>query len=370
MKKILFKIMLLTLPTSSLVAFDFGDFNLDLDQNIDGCLDGIKFNGADSICGAVNNFDSVLNGKFNVGGCSIGFGISADCFSNGLNNRCQGLINSNIYHPMNGVITSSNKFDFLKGEAFQKDDCRKRKDVKNHRYPSGETDESIAQKTSMRQMARSYGFFSSQIDNVRDCMKVSGEKCLEPDYQKLPENSIETQKNIDEAAQNIAVADETISSNIATVQAEISQKVKACKGTENEADCITKITSDEASPQALATKEIAKVEMASALELEVMEKAARGSSYYVFRDKESIEALPIEVRIEYADGVRRQNAADTLIRSLYKEITDIKKDSINASYGSITVQSSVYDAQNSVNAIQLELNTTEALQKAKTEGQQ
>jgi hypothetical protein len=118
----------------------------------------------------------------------------------------------------------------------------------------------------------------------------------------------------------------------------------------------------DASPSALIQKEIARIEIASAMELKIINKATRGDTYYVFKSKEDIKIIPLDERMEYMDGVRRQNVADTLIRSLYKEVIDIKKEAIAASYGGISVENAGYGDQEGIKSLQRGLDGYEAIE--------
>lgn len=334
---------------------------------IEGCEGYVKFPDTDSICEATHVFNKLYSNNFSLGGCSISIGANSgvtDCFTKNLDSLCENLVENNVVGPMRAALGSSSEFNFLKGDSFKKTGCEDRRNPPNTTYPSGKTDEDINDESSLKELRKKFGLFSSSVDDYRDCLKINGDKCKEEGYEKLPKDSKETEKIINESATQIAVADETISSRVLSLQVEISKKVKDCGRDQN---CVNKVMQGDASPSALIQKELARIEIASAMELKIINKATRGDTYYVFKGKEDIKIIPLDERMEYMDGARRQNAADTLIRSLYKEIIDIKKEAIAASYGGISVENAGYGDQEGIESLQRGLDGYEALAEGEKE---
>jgi len=342
MKKIL--VLIVILIGADNVYAEFGV------KDILNCFGLTKFADTNSICEAVGSFEKIYNGNFQLGGCSISYGgeANADCFIEGLSSLCKSTIDSEIISPAMLAVSSVSEFEFLKGDAFKKSACAERFDTSGEEFPSGMTESSLYEKSDMSSTLN-LGMFSSKVEDLRDCMKVSGEKCLEDDYGKLPKDTIATEKEILKSAEAIAVADETISSRVLTLQAEVSKKVKDCNRSK---DCIDEVLNNEYSPKALLQKEIARIEMASSVELITMNKASRGDTYYVHKSSKDIETLPAEDRVDYGDGVSRQNSADVLINALFKELVDLKKESISASYNSIDITTASYQSQEGIESIQ------------------
>ncbi|MBD3822920.1 MAG: hypothetical protein IE916_00225 [Epsilonproteobacteria bacterium] len=300
---------------------------------------------ADDICGAVSSIEQLLNGNFSIGGCNISTTSNSDFFDD-LKKRCTEALGDDkkgVMSPLNPITTSSNEYKLIKGSKGK--DCKGGKELKDIKHPSGLTNEEIEKKTPIEEMGNRYGIFSSSIDDVRDCMKMHGEKCKEPGYMKLPEDSVETEKQIVEAAQHIAVSDESVAANLASVEAEYQKKLAECNDKEDKAkdDCKQEVEYGKESIGSIAKKQVSKIEIASAAEFKTMNKAARGSTYYVYKDSESMDKMPEEVANEYSDGVARQNAADILIDALYKETVNLKKNSIMLGYGKVEAVSSAYD---------------------------
>jgi len=298
------------------------------------CLgDGIDIPSASGMCGATEGLTKAMKKDFSVGGCSISAGGSNSCFTNGLSSLCNNAANSAVQTPSNLIAGASNKFNSLKGDGFPSDPCKKLK-FGETKYPSGKTQDQIYEDTSIEKMSGKTGIFSSRIDDIRDCMKINGDKCLEEGYMKLPATSLDTQKEVIKSASFCASADAPCADTMASLAAETSKKLKECDSKNGEAqeECKDKVLSGSTCPAAKKKKALARIELASAGELNIMQKSARGTSYYVYKDQASIDKLPREVRGEYSDGVARQNAADTLIASYYNQIVKLKKDAVTSDY--------------------------------------
>lgn len=315
----------------------------------------------DSFCSAVNGF-SLNVGSFGIGGCSIELGSTSECFFDDLRSRCSSLVSSNVSTPLRSALASSLEFDLLKGDGFRSTKtCGNKKQYGETRHPSGLTQNEIYEKTSISHMSKDYSIFSQEIDGIRDCMKVDGEKCLEPGHRKLPKDTLEAEKEIMKSAHAIAAADDSVAANMGSVEIELKKKLEDCKEKEGSAreTCRDEVLNSEESPQSMATKEIAKLELAAAIELKMMKQATRGDTYYVYKDAESMRKLPADVVGEYANGVERQNAADALVESLYKEILDLKKQAVRATYSSSTDGAEPYDAKANIQGLRTVLGVGE-----------
>lgn len=316
----------------------------------------------DDICSSLDGYLDVLDSSFSFGGCSINIGGGGnDCYFKTLKNLCKKNISDGedyVVNPLRSAINSMNEFDFLKGDGFKSSNrCDDIGSDKTYTTPnkSGFSNKEIYEKTSPEVMLDKHiGLYSSRVDLVRDCMKEKGEKCLEEDIISLPENNVEVEKQIAEAAQTIAQADESSAVDQAAIEVETREKLSEClrKKPKEQELCQKKITEDsDNSPEAGATKAIAKLEMASALELNVLKKSTRGSTYYVYKSQEFIKRLPLQKQHEYASGVARQNAADTLIMSLYSEVIALKKEAIRANYANSEEIAKPYSAQGGIDAL-------------------
>lgn len=354
LKKLIKASILVVSITSSTFALDVGGIvsNVNIDCSNGGLFSFMDL--GDSLCGAADGFSQALGNNFSFGGCSLQVGGDASCYLNSLKNAC-GSTESMVMDPLKSAVNSFSEFQLLKGSGFKSSNlCGDEPKFADTRYPSGMTQREIYEETDWPVMAKkNYSPFSADIDTARDCMKTSGEKCLDTNAMTLPANSLEVEKKIMEAAHSVAQADQSSSANMASVEAETRKKLDACKILPAAAQepCEKVVKGGDSSPEAFATKEIAKLELASSVELSLIKKASRGDTYYVYKDKKFIKKLPKELRGEYADGVARQNAADTLIMSLYAELVALKKEAIRANYAGAEVAATPYDAKSGVDAL-------------------
>ena len=340
--------------SSSVFSFDAGGLVSDVDID---CSNGGLFsflNMGNNICSAANGFGQALGNNMSFGGCSLQIGGDTSCYLNSLRNACGGAA-SMVMDPLRSAVNSFSEFQLLQGSGFKSSNmCGEEPRYADTRYPSGLTQKEIYEETDYEIMAKkNYGPFSADIDTARECMKINGKKCLEPNAMTLPANSLEVEKKIMEAAHSIAQSDQSSSANMASLEADTRKKLDACKmlPTGAQEACEKGVKDSESSPEAYATKEVAKLELASSVELNLIKKASRGDTYYVYKDKEFIKKLPKELQAEYADGVARQNAADTLIMSLYAELITLKKEAIRANYASAEVAATPYDSKSGVDAL-------------------
>jgi len=318
----------------------------------------------DDICSSLEGYLDVLDSSFSFGGCSLELGGSGnECYFDTLKNICEPDQDDDedsdyIVNPIRAAVNSMNEFDFLKGDGFKSSDrCDDVNSDKTYETPnkSGLTNKDIYEETSPEVMIKNnVSIYSSRVDTIRDCMKEKGARCLEEDIIALPEDNKAVEKSIAEAAQTIAQTDESSAVDQPALEVDIRAGLADClrKPAKEQELCRKNITEDkDTSPESGATKAIAKLEMASAIELNVLKKATRGSTYYIYKSQEFIKNLPLEDQHEYAGGVARQNAADTLILSLYSEVIALKKEAIRANYANSEEISQPYSAQGGVDAL-------------------
>ena len=316
----------------------------------------------DDMCSSLGGYLDVLDTSFSFGGCSLDLGGSGnECYFDTLKSFCDTpstAAGDYVVNPIRSAMNSMNEFDFLKGDGFKSSNrCDDTNSDKTYETPnkSGLTNREIYEETSPEVMLdKNIGLYSSRVDMIRDCMKEKGSRCLDEDIIVLPADNIEVEKRIAEAAQTIAQTDESSAVDQAAVEVEVRSALSEClrKPAEEQELCRKNITEDkDTSPESGATKAIAKLEMASAIELNVLKKATRGSTYYVYKSQEFIEKLPLEDQHNYAGGVARQNAADTLILSLYAEVINLKKEAIRANYANSEEIAQPYSSQGGIDAL-------------------
>ena len=330
------------------------------------------------ICGATNEITNFLGDKlsFSIGGCSIGLEADQSSFMNDINEACkaatEGLedLENRIISPMDAMITSSTQYSFIKGAKGE--DCGDGSNFGEVENPSGMTNDEIYEATDIKTMASKNGLFSSATDDLRDCMKMSGEeKCNEDGFIKLPETSLDTEKEIAKASNYVSQADESVAPNISSVETELYAKKAECDKKEyaQAVECREKLQYGNDSLDSQAKKKITKIEMVTASNFSLLQKASRGDTYYVFKDSDSMDRLPKAVAEKYSDGVARQNAADTLIAGFYKENTNLKKNNITLIYGKAQIMSEPYNPKASVTDLKDYLLKSQKSEDGESEGE-
>jgi len=310
---------------ASAMGFDLGKPSLQCDQDFG--LDQLL--GKMGICGIADKLTGFLD-KIGISGCSLGAMKSNKCYNTGLKGMCEDMVKkrlNGVMSPLRDAISSTLELETTKGDAFREKGCAK--DSGKTTYPSGETDESIKEKTDIGTMTRRYGTpFTAKIDLTRTCMQTEGEKCLEPGYMKLPKNALEVEKHISEASTQIAASDKSYTWDILVAERALQKQMTQClklptvKATKA---CEDKLMKGENGPTKLEKKALAELELSAAAELKAVKMATMGDLYYIYKDKKSVERLPLNVIPDYIDGVARQNAADTVFLSLWKENLATKK---------------------------------------------
>jgi hypothetical protein len=329
-----------------LAGFPLG-LSLSCDQNFG--LDQLL--GKAGICGIADKLGGLL-GKIDLMGCSIipGFGTGQSgggCYEKGLADMCKKLTSGkldDVMSPVKNILASTKELGITKGDAFKDEKCGTEGETK---YPSGETDASIARKTGIVEMTKRFGSpFSTEILQLRDCMKTDGDKCLKDGEVKLPKDALEVEKQIAEASSQIAAAGKSYVWDTKVAERNLQKKANLClklPTPEETKACVEKLMKGEDGPDALQKKALADLELAEAAELLTVKKATRCSSRYIYTDKESVKRLPIAVIPDYIDGVARQNAADTVFLALWKENLATKKGMVKILYKKMEQNVRPYD---------------------------
>jgi len=329
------------------------------------CKPTISFASANGVCDGLKKIDDVLskinNGMatgYSDGGCNISVTGGLSCLTGGgLQAACNSAA-SRMITPLSSAINQRKSFTLTSGMGIPSQNCSE-KALEITKFKSGLTMEEIYNKTGIKKMSKKFGLFSSSTDTVRDCMKQkSGNDCLEKGI-KLPETSLAAKTEIMKTAGVVASADASVAANAKSIQAQYTKKRIDCekKSQYKGNKCMDELVGvDEA--ESLERKQIAAIETSSAVEISLMMKAIRGDKYFVFKDPKSMRKISQSIAPRYRSGVARQNAADILIKTLYKDLLQIKKTIVSETYQTAQAQSIHYDSKSAiddlVNSIHLE----------------
>ena len=318
------------------------------------CKPTISFSGASGVCDGLKKIDDVLKGitngmatGYSDGGCNISVTGGLSCLTGGgIEAACNRAV-SRVVTPLSSAINSPKNFSLATGMGIPSQGCSEAA-LEIAKFKSGLTMKNIFDKTNIVEMSERFGMFSSSIDTMRDCMKEKGQECLDKGVQ-LPATTLDAKTEIMKAAGVVASADTSVASNAKSIQAQYTKKKLDCeKKSQIKADkCMDELLGpDEA--ESLERKQIAAIETASGIELTMMMKAIRGDKYFVYKDPKSMTSLSEKISSRYRSGVARQNAADILIKTLYKDLLQVKKTVVSETYQTAQAQSIHYDSKSAI----------------------